>query len=334
MRNLKTIFAIILITTAICLPSNQLEAGTKEVIFTDFSWDSAQFHNRVAGYILEKGFDRNVRYSFTEEMPGFLGLERGDLDLAMETWVDNSISFWDKAKKRGKILDLGKNYPDAPQGWYIPAYVVKGDPDRGIKPMAPDLRSVSDLPKYWKLFMDTENNEKGRFLNGPTGWPVSVKNTAKLKAYSLDKSYVNFYSGSAMALAVGITEAYEKGKPVLAYYWEPTPLLGKYDMIKLEEPSYDPEIWKNSGACAFPACRVLKTGNADFLREEPEIRTFIEAYSTSLELTSTALAKMDTDHMTHAEAAEWFLREHPDLWASWVDDNVRQKVLVALGLEK
>lgn len=182
--------------------------------------------------------------------------------------------------------------------------------------------------------MDPENNEKGRFLNGPTGWPMSIKNADKLKAYGLDEYYANFYSGSAMALAVGITEAYEKGKPVLAYYWEPTPLLGKYDMIKLEEPTYDPEIWRESGACDFPACRVLKTGNTEFLKGEPEIKAFIEAYSTSLELTSTALAKMDTDKMTHAETAKWFLREHPDLWASWVDDDVREKVMIALGLEK
>ncbi|SMG13548.1 ABC transporter substrate-binding protein [Dethiosulfovibrio salsuginis] len=329
MRNLKTIFAVILTTIAI-FPSARLEAVGNEVIFTDFSWDSAQFHNRVAGYILEKGFDRKVRYSFTEEMPGFLGLERGDLHLAMETWVDNSISFWDKAKERGRIVDLGKNYPDAPQGWYVPAYVVKGDPKRGIEPLAPDLKSVSDLPKYWEVFKDPEDKGKGRFLNGPTGWPVSVKNASKLEAYGLDETYSNFYAGSGAALAVGIAGAYEKGQPVLAYYWEPTPLLGKYDMIKLEEPPYDPEVWKGSGACAFPACRVLKTGNAAFLESEPEIKAFVEAYATSLELTSTALAKMDAEGMTHDEAARWFLREHPDLWASWVDEEVRVKVLAAL----
>ncbi len=84
----------VLFVLAVCMPfSSPAFARDKEpVVFTDFSWDSAQFHNRVAGFILEHGFGRKVLYNFTEEMPGFLGLERGDFHLAMETWVDNSAT--------------------------------------------------------------------------------------------------------------------------------------------------------------------------------------------------------------------------------------------------
>ncbi|MCF4114172.1 MULTISPECIES: ABC transporter substrate-binding protein [Dethiosulfovibrio] len=330
MRKSAKFFSVIL-TLGVILSSMAASAGSK-IVFADFSWESAQFHNRVAGYILEHGFDREVAYSLTEEMPGFLGLERGDLQLAMETWVDNSIAIWDKITKKGKVLEMGKNYPNAPQGWYVPTFIIKGDPERGIEPLAPDLRSVTDLPKYWKIFQDPENDDKGRFLNGPTGWPISIKNVDRLKAYGLDDTYVNFYAGSGAALAVGIASAFEKGRPVLAYYWEPTPLLGKYDMTKLEESPYDPKVWKETGMCAFPACRVLKTGNRAFLESEPEIRDFVERYETSLELTSEALAVMDTEGMSSPQAAEWFLKEHPEVWSSWVDEEVRAKVSKALGL--
>lgn len=35
------------------------------------------------------------------------------------------------------------------QGSYVPRYLVEGDAERGIEPrLAPDLRSVTDLPRY------------------------------------------------------------------------------------------------------------------------------------------------------------------------------------------
>jgi glycine betaine/proline transport system substrate-binding protein len=291
-----------------------------KVVFADFSWESVQFHNRVAGFLIENGWDRDVEYMFVEEIPGFMGLERGDLQITMEAWVDNSASYWEKAEKRGEVVSLGKNYPDAPQGWYVPTYVIKGDASRGIAPLAPDLKSVSDLARYWKLFRDPENKDKGRFNNGPSGWIVSVTNGKRLKAYGLDDRFVNFYTGSAAALAASIAGACEKGQPVLAYYWEPTPILGMYDMTKLEEPPYDEAVWNDTGACAFPKCRVLKVANKEFLDGSPEIRGMIERYHTSLELTNGAMAYMKKNSLGPAETAEWFLKTHPELWKAWVAD--------------
>ena len=324
-------FSLLVVCLSVLLSGGIASAlEEKPVVFADFSWDSAQFHNRVAGFILEHGFGRKVLYNFTEEMPGFLGLERGDFHLAMETWVDNSATYWAKAEKQGKIISLGRNYEDAPQGWYVPAYVVRGDTKRGIKALAPDLRTVADLARYWEIFMDPEDNTRGRFLNGPTGWPISGTNVARLKAYGLDSTFRNFYAGSGAALAVGIAGAYERGIPVVAYYWEPTPLLGRYDMIKLEESPYDEAVWKKNGGCAFPACRVLKTGNSGFLDSEPEIRKFIEKYATTLALTNAALASMEEKKSTHAQAAEAFLRDNPELWKSWLDEDRAGKVQSAL----
>lgn len=290
------------------------------ITFADFSWESVQFHNRVAGFLIEKGWNREVGYTFVEEIPGFMGLERGDLQIAMEAWIDNSASYWEEAEKRGEVVSLGKNFPDAPQGWYVPTYIIKGDKSRGIEPVAPDLRSVTDLPKYWELFKDEKHFSKGRFNNGPSGWIVSVTNTKRLNAYGLDETFENFFTGSAAALAVSIAEAYEKGKPVLAYYWEPTPILGLYDMTKLEEPPYDEKIWNDTGACAFPKCRVLKIANREFLEASPQIRDMLERYHTSLELTNGALAYMKKNDADPADTAKWFLKTHPDLWRSWVQD--------------
>ena len=302
----------------------QGHCSDNKVAFADFSWESAQFHNRVAGFLIGHGWGKDIDYTFVEEIPGFMGLERGDLQIAMEAWVDNSASYWEKAQKRGKVVSLGKNYPDAPQGWYVPTYIIKGDKARGIEPTAPDLKSVTDLPKYWELFRDQEVKTKGRFNNGPSGWIISVTNAKRLKAYGLDKTFVNFYTGSGAALAASIAEAYEKGKAVLAYYWEPTPILGMYDMTKLQEPPYDEKIWDDTGACAIPKCRVFKIANLGFLKGNPGIKQMLERYSTTLELTNQALAYMKKNGATPEDTARWFLKGHSDLWESWVTDPGRQ----------
>ncbi len=329
MRSLakKVVPFLVVCIVAWCAVAGGTAAGASEgkIAFADFSWASARFHNRVAGFLIENGWNREVGYTFVQEVPGFMGLERGDLQIAMEAWVDNSASYWEEARKRGKIVSLGKNYPNAPQGWYVPTYVIEGDSERGIEPMAPDLKSVKDLVRYWELFRDPENRTKGRFNNGPLGWIVTTTNSKRLKAYGLDKKFVDFYTGSASALAASIAGAYERGEPVLAYYWEPTPILGMYDMTKLEEPPYDEEVWDETGACAFPRCRVLKVANDKFLESSPGIRAMLERYKTTLQMTNSALAHMKRQESTPAETARWFLRTHPELWRGWVRDKVAQK---------
>ena len=42
----------------------------------------------------------------------------------------------------GTVLDLGLNMEASEMSFLVPRYVIEGDPERGIEPMAPDLKSV------------------------------------------------------------------------------------------------------------------------------------------------------------------------------------------------
>ena len=59
----------------------------------------------------------------------------------------------------------------------------------------------------------------------------------------LDKYYTNFVPGSGGALDAAIAGAFKKGKPVFSYYWTPTGLMGKVDLVQLKEPAYDNKCW-------------------------------------------------------------------------------------------
>ena len=104
-------------------------------------------------------------------------------------WRFNLMEWYNEVTDSGEVVDVGDVYETSTQAWYVPRYVVEGDAERGIKPMAPDLKSVSDLPNYTELFQDPEDPEKGLFVNCITGWQCKEINLVKLYAYGLDEYY-------------------------------------------------------------------------------------------------------------------------------------------------
>ena len=97
----------------------------KEIAFADVGWDSVRFHNAVAGLIAESAYG----YTWTET-PGSTpimheALKKGEIDVSMEEWTDN-ISSYEKDLKAGTFQELGSNYDDDKQGFYVPRYVIEG----------------------------------------------------------------------------------------------------------------------------------------------------------------------------------------------------------------
>lgn len=303
------------------------------LVMADVSWDSIKVQNRIAAFIIEKGYGYpECNYIFCETLPALQGLQRGDIDIYMEVWVDNMLDAWDKALADGTVKDLGSNFPDAPQGWYVPTYMIKGDPERGIEAMTPDLKAVSDLPQYWEIFKDPEAPSKGRFHNSPPGWKATEINEYKFPTYGLNESFNLFSTGSDTALATSMATAYEKGKPWVGYYWEPTWVMGKLDMTLLEEPAYDESLWSAEGkyACAYPSAQVLIGVNSELEKTSPELIDFLSNYETTLEQNNDFLAFMMDNNGDVDKAAIYFLKTYPDTWKSWVPEDIANNVEAAL----
>lgn len=318
---------------AVCLlflGSGTALAADKTIRFGDLSWDSAQVHNRIAGFILKHGYGYEPEYIPGETIPIVTGLMRGDVDVDMESWTENIQEVYDKGIASGDLIDLGPNYSDSWQGWLVPTYMIEGDSERGIEATAPDLKSVSDMAKYWELFKDPESPSKGRFHNSIPGWSITDANSRRLKAYGLDKYYTDFMPGSDAALAGSLAAAYRRGEPWFGYYWSPTWVLGLYDMTQLEEPAYDPEIWESTKACAIPPNRVNILVNRKLPERAPDAVAFLRKYETTAELNNRFLAEMRSEKLDTRQVAEWFLKNHEDIWTGWVDAEVADKVKAAL----
>lgn len=319
----------VILTAALIIPATTGIAASKRIVFGDMSWDSARIHNRiVAAIIAEMGYE-------SEFMPGgtpimVQSLMKGDIDVDMESWTQNVQELYDRGIAEGTIIDLGPNFPDSWQGWLVPSFVIHGDPERGIEPMAPELRSVFDLPKYWKLFKDPEDPGKGRFYNAIAGWAVTELNEQKFAAYGLDETYNPFVSGSDAALAGSMVAAYEKGNPWFGYYWGPTWVLGKLEMTPLEEPPFDPEVWEKTKACAFPPVDVNILVNHKLPERAPDVVELLKKYETTMALNNEMLVYMKDEGASAEEVAAWFLKRHPEIWTQWVTPEIAEKVKAAL----
>ncbi len=334
---LLTLLLTLSILTACSQPANSSDNGSQEdnqevketketIVFADAGWDSIRFHNAVARLIVEKGFEYPTSEMMGSEQTSLVGLKQGDINVYMEIWTGNITDIYNEAIESGDITELSINYSDNKQGLYVPTYVIEGDPERGIEPMAPDLKSVKDLEKYWELFKDPEDPNKGRIYGSIPGWTADEVLQKKIENYNLSEYYNYFQPGSASSLAASITKAIKNKEPWVGYYWEPTWITGKYDVTLLEDEPYTEEKWNNGYNCEFPSQDLTIAVNKDLINQSPEVIEFLKQYKTNSEITSKALAYMQENEVKADAAAKWFLEEYEELWTKWVSDEIADKV--------
>lgn len=299
-------------------------------VFADAGWDSIRVHNAIARYIIEKGYGYE-----TDEITGsssitLQGLIQGDIDIYMEAWTDNYKDVYNSGIESGDIVELSVNFDDNAQGLYVPTYIIKGDAEKGIDPIAPHLKSVKDLPEYWEVFRDPDNPQKGRIYGSPPNWFADEVLRGKFETYGLNENFDYFNPGSDTALSTSLVSAVQKGEPWIGYYWEPTWIMGKYDMTLLEDDPYTIEKWEDGYACEFPGVKVTVAVNKEMVEKAPEVVEFLKNYETSSELTNKMLAYMQENDAEADETAKWFLKEYVDLWSRWLPEDVVSKVKEAL----
>lgn len=321
-----------------------LPGSGKTIEVWDGQWETLDVNNAIAGFILRHGYGYKVEQVVLGTSVMEQALPQGDVDVALETWHVNRIEWYEKVTGDGSMKDLGPIFDEATQGYYVPRYVVEGDEQRGIKPVAPELKSVSDLPKYKQVFADPEDRGKGAVISCPPEWSCHPIDQVKFAAYGLLDDYNLKNPGSPGALDAEIVGAIERGEPVVAYYWEPTAIVGRYDMLKLDEPEWTEECWaaveaaKDSpnprsappaAGCAYRSHPVNKGIHADLARRAPEAVSFLERMEVGTDALNKVTGWMNENKAEADKGAIWFF-ENFDHWRDWVDGEVLDRVEEAL----
>ena len=312
-KKIKFLTIVAVLIFAAACSGNKSEKELTTIVFADVSWDSVQVHNRIVAFIIENGFEGyKASYMPGDSIPLVTGILRGDVDVDMESWHSNYLEVYNESIETGDMIDLGPNLPDAPQGWYIPRYLVEG-PDA----LAPGLESIKDLYKYADLFTDPEDPSKGVIYGGVAGWTQITYSEELYNNNNLSETFNHAIAGSNAALAGTMAGAYAKKEPWIGYYWEPTAILGRLDMIRLKGTEYDPAL-------------VHKFIGKDMLEKAPDVVELLKKYSTTIADNNAFLAEMEKNKWTTEETAKWFLKNRESSWISWVEPEVAEKVKAAL----
>lgn len=300
----------------------------RTINFGGMSWESNLVLTDVQRLILETGYGCKTEILPTETLPALAALERGDLDVNTEIWLNSMGTIWDDAVERGRVVRSGDLFMGG-EAWYIPKYTQE---------RLPELKTAADLAQFKDEFADPEAPGKGRFYGCPAGWACEVVSTNLFNALDLDESFTYYQPGTGAAQKAALMSDYRRKNNIVFYYWYPTPLVGSLDLVELELPEFDEERHKcltdvnceNPEPNAYPNNPVFVALNKSFAEEAPQLREFFDNNEVPLDVINATLAEMEDSGDDSIDVAKWFLAEYPEVWTQWVPEDVAERVQSSL----
>ena len=317
------------------LSDSAIAAECGDVSLALHNVQSAEVLAYVDKFILENGFGCSVEMIPGDTVPSTTSMvEKGQPDVSPETWVDLLPEIVPRGLKEEKIVEGGKALPDGGvQGWWIPKYIADAHPD---------IKTIDDALKHPDLFPDPEDSSKGVIFNGAQGWGATVVTAQLYKAYGASEKGFNLMDpGSAAGLDGAIAKAYERKEGFITYYWAPTALLGKYEMVLLKfSVPQDPAEWKrcitnlecsDPKPAAWPIDNVYTLLTKKFADRAPaEVKKYFDSRGWTNATVGKLMAWETENQATGEEGSKQFLKENKDIWAKWVSEDVAKKVEAAL----
>jgi len=299
-------------------------ADCGEVSITQMNWASSAIVTEVSKFIMENGYGCDVTVVPSDTVPAVTSVaETGEPDIVTELWL-NSAPSYTKLEEQGKVKTLGDVLSDGGiEAWWVPAYLAEKHPE---------LKTIEGV-------LANPDKVGGRFHNCPDGWGCRTINDNNLEALGMEDHGIEVFNhGSGETLAASIASAYEDEAPWFGYYWAPTALLGKYDMVKVDVGPYNEdahscntrEDCQDPGVSAYPASKVVTGVTTDFADREPQIAELMSKVSFTNNQMGTVLAWQDANQASAEEAAVYFLNNYKKAWSGWLNDEASQELASVL----
>jgi len=299
------------------------------------SWQSAELLASLDKFILDHGYGCNSEIIIGDSMVlSTTMVEKGTPEIVPEGWFNQIPPIVKQAIERGDLIGAADVFENgAVHGWWIPKYTAEA---------YPDIKTIDDALKHPELFPGSEDSSRGAVHNGPTSWFATTVTGQLYKAYGGDTAGFTLVDpGSAAGLDGSLIRAYERGEHWLGYYWAPSSILGKYDMVRLGfGVDHDAAEWARCTSvpeCAdpkrntWPHDRVLTIITKEFSqRAGADILAYLNSRTWDDGTINTLLAWMTDNQATGDEAAVHFLKNYQTIWTKWVSVQAAEKIKAAL----
>ena len=302
-----------------------MDRAKEVIIFSDLNWDSAQVQNRIAQYIVEKGYGYPTDVVFGATLPLFNGLRKGDTHVTMEIWLPNQDEAWAEALAGDEVVEVGESLgKDWQSAFVIPAY---------LQEEYPELDSVEDLKEdmYKELFATSDSGGKARLVSCVIGWACEEVNAQQIVSYGLTDHVHVINPGDGAAANADLYGAYEKQEPWLGYQWGTNAPALILDLVRLQEPEYSDECWETTKACAYEDATILIAVHPDVPDRAPDVVAMLENWGFKLDVYKSVAAWMNENELADInDAARWWLANNADVWSAWVTEDAAASIMAAL----
>ncbi|WP_367989608.1 ABC transporter substrate-binding protein [Vibrio sp. NTOU-M3] len=314
--------------------TNVYASDCGDVTIADMNWNSATLIANIDRFILEHGYGCDAELIPGDTMPtGTSMVEKGQPDVAPELWSNSLKDALDKGVAEKRLRYAGKALTDGgEEGFWVPAYLVK---------KYPEIKTIEGVKKHAKLFEHPEDPDQFAFYSCPAGWNCQISAGNLFRAMKLDESgFTVVDPGSSAGLSGSIAKAYERQEPWFGYYWAPTAVLGKYDMVKIDFGSgVDEAEFVNCTTQAecespkvtmYPPSPVHTITTEKFATRAPEAYQYFTKRGFTNADMNQLLAWMEDNQADGEEAMHYFLEKYPQIWTQWLPEDVVKKVQQAL----
>lgn len=259
--------------------------GNKTVNIGYVTWAEDIAVTNLWKEILEtKGYEVNIQQ--LQVSPLFVGLNQGDLDLFLDSWLPiTHESYWQKYKDN--LDDYGV--------WYV------GDAKIGI--VVPDYVTINSLSEI-KANTAKFNNE---IIGIDPGAGIMKASQAAIEDLDLG---VKLVQGSEAAMMAALDNAVKENKWVAITGWSPHWMFAKYDLKYLEDDSPNK---------SFGEAEKLHTlANKDFAAKNPEVAQWMKNFKMNDQQIGSLEDLINQNPENPQEAAKQWIAENQDLVDNWL----------------
>ncbi|WP_257266692.1 ABC transporter substrate-binding protein [Endozoicomonas sp. ONNA2] len=301
-----------------------------DVTIADMNWNSATLIAHVDQFILQNVFGCHVELVPGDTMAtGTSMVEKGEPDIAPEMWSNSMRQAFDKGVEEKRLRYAGNTLSEGgEEGFWVPRYMVEKDPD---------LKTIKGIKNQSAIFRHPEDASLSAFYGCPAGWNCQINAANLFRALELEEYGFDLVDpGSGAGMSGAIAKAYERGEAWFGYYWAPSAVLGKYDMVKVDFGSgvdidefincTTKEDCESPKVTMYPPSPVNTITTEGFAVRAPAAYEYLTMRSFTNQQMNELLAWMEENQADGEIAMEHFLTNYEALWSQWLPADVVAKV--------